>query len=380
MKYICFFSTESDQDLCLSTSPAGINKSSYVAKLLHENGHSVEIISPAWSKCGRWKYWKAFDKALDNEIVVHQLATFGVPWRCLTPLQWLYSLGQLFFLLLFQTKKDEPVLVYHSYYLSIPILAAMKIKKFKLILEVEEVYQDILALPQFMQLWEDRILHSAYCYILSTEELRGKVNRENKPDIIINGSYEVERPRTVLPFKDRKVHCVYAGTLDPSKGGAAAAVAAAAFLPEKYYIHILGFGSSEQISAILGQIHNVRTTSRCGLNYEGVIQGEDYIRFLQRCQIGLSTQIPEGEYIKSSFPSKIMVYLANGLQVVSARLPSVVQSGVGDILTYYITQTPKAIADAIQSVDLSVRNTSVQRLRKLDEQARIQLQNLLEDL
>lgn len=379
MKYLTFFSTEAEGDLQLATSPAGVNKGRYIAQLLQETGHSVEIVSPAWSKCGRWRYWKAFDQPLDERITLHQLATFGTPLRWLTPLQWVHSLLQLFFYLLLHTQAGEPVVVYHSYYASLPVLLAKRLKKFKLVLEVEEIYQDVLSLPGPLRRWETNILHGADGYILSTEELREEVNRAGKPDLVINGSYMAESPREVPPFDDGKVHCIYAGTLDPAKGGAAAAVAAAAFLPQNYHIHVLGFGSDTQKAALLEQIHHVQAVSQCGLTYEGLLQGEAYIRFLQRCQIGLSTQVPEGNYIKSSFPSKILTYLANGLQVVSARLPSVEHSGVGDMITYYDAQTPEAIAAAIQAVDLAAACAPARRLQELHEQARTHLQTMLED-
>lgn len=380
MKYLTFFSAEEERALCLSTSPAGVTKSRYMVQLLREAGHPVEMVSPAWSKCGRWHFWKAFDLALDSNITVHQLATFGTPLRWLTPLQWLHSLLQLFFYLLFHTRAGEPVLVYHSYYVSLPVLLARRLKKFKLLLEVEEIYQDVLSLPGPLRRWETNILHSADGYILSTEALRGEIHCPGKPDLVIHGSYTVEPSRGVPPFGDGKIHCIYAGTLDPVKGGAAAAVAAAALLPENYHVHILGFGSAAQKSALQEQIQQVQRSARCELTYDGLLQGEAYIRFLQRCQIGLSTQVPEGNYIKSSFPSKILTYLANGLQVVSARLPSVEQSGVGDMITYYDAQTPEAIAAAIQAVDLSASCTPTRRLQELHEQARVRLQTMLEDL
>ena len=48
MKYIVFYSTEEDRELCLASSPAGINKSTYVAKLLRETGHHIEMTDSGW--------------------------------------------------------------------------------------------------------------------------------------------------------------------------------------------------------------------------------------------------------------------------------------------------------------------------------------------
>ena len=380
MKYICFYSTESDQDLCLSTSPAGINKGTYVAKLLHETGHSVEIISPAWSKCGRWKYWKARTVSLEQDITLHQLATFGVGNRLFTPLQWLHSLVQLFFYLLFYTQKGETVFIYHSYYLSLPVLLAKQIKKFHLVLEVEEIYQDVLRLPAVVCHLEKKVIRIADGYILSTKALQKEVNPENRPMVVINGTYAEEPDRGAAPFDDGKIHCVYAGTLDLTKGGAPAAADAAAFLPERYHLHILGFGTGRERQALLQKIRTVQERCRCTLTFDGLMQGEEYIRFLQRCQIGLSTQIPDAKYAATSFPSKILVYMANGLRVVSVRIPVVEQSDVSDLIDFYDTQTPEKIAEAIGGVDLDAPYDSRKRLRTLHEQAGQALKKLLEDV
>jgi len=83
------------------------------------------------------------------------------------------------------------------------------------------------------------------------------------------------------------------------------------------------------------------------VTYEGVLSGDDYIRFLQRCDIGLSTQNPEAEFNDTSFPSKILSYLSNGLRVVTVKIPVVEMSAIGDLCTYYEKQDPKEIADAI---------------------------------
>ena len=47
----------------------------------------------------------------------------------------------------------------------------------------------------------------------------------DRPYIVVNGTYHSEFERDA-GFADDKIHCVYAGTFDPTKGGADAAAAA----------------------------------------------------------------------------------------------------------------------------------------------------------
>ena len=72
-----------------------------------------------------------------------------------------------------------------------------------------------------------------------------------------------------------------------------------------------------------------------------MLSGEDYIRFIQSCDIGLSTQNPDAAFNATSFPSKILSYMANGLRVVSIRIPAIERSAVGNEVMFYNEQTPE---------------------------------------
>lgn len=380
MKYIVFYSTEEDRELCLASSPAGINKSTYVAKLLRETGHYIEIISPSWSKQRRWSYHKGFDKTLDGSIVLHQLSTFSTPFRYLIPFQWCHSLLQLFIYLLFHTQAGEPVLVYHSYYLSLPILLARKIRKFKLILEVEEIYQDIVCLPKSIQLLENLCIRAADGYIFSTAAIRERINRDSVPFIVINGAYDCsEAPRMPKP-SEGKIHCLYSGTFDSSKAGAYLAVEAATFLPEQYCIHISGFGTQEQTKALLEKIRQVRGKASCDVIYEGFLDDAAYKKLLFKCQIGLNTQTPDQRFSDTCFPSKILVYMSHGLRVVSAANKAITMSDVGDYLTYYYSQTPEAVARAIRSVTPEDGANNIKIIEKLHSNMQTRIQNFLSQI
>ena len=49
------------------------------------------------------------------------------------------------------------------------------------------------------------------------------------------------------------------------------------------------------------------------------------------------------------------MYLANGLRVLSVRIPAVENSAVGGILYYYDKQLPQEIANAIMDIDVYKR-------------------------
>ena len=239
---------------------------------------------------------------------------------------------------------------------------AKKIKKFKMILEVEEIYNDVRQKSRLSRRMEEKFIASANKYIFPTQLLNKKFNKKNKPYVIIHGTYQVETDRK-LSFNDDKIHVVYAGTLDPRKGGAIAAVKSAQWLTEKYHIHILGFGDSVEIEKL---ILDVNSQSKATVTFDGLLSGNEYIEFLQKCHIGMSTQNPDANFNDTSFPSKILSYMANGLRVVTVSIPAIEASDIGNELYYYKNQTPKDIAEAIMNIDFNDGYDGRSIIRELD--------------
>ena len=278
--------------------------------------------------------------------------------------------------LLFHLDRNEKVIVYHSMGYCRLLYYLKKIKKFYLILEMEELYSDVNNHKNERRL-ELKLAGIADAFIFPTTLLGKAVNTAGKPEIIIHGTYQIEPELQAAFSKSKSIHCVYAGTFDPRKGGAAAA-AAAAYLPERYHIHILGFGSESEKEKMKDTIDAVSKNSKAKITYDGMLTGENYIRFIQSCDIGLSTQNPDAAFNATSFPSKILSYMANGLRVVSIRIPAIEQSAVGDMLYYYDKQTPEEIAKAIMSVNMQDAYNGRKRIQELDKGFQDDLRKILE--
>lgn len=254
--------------------------------------------------------------------------------------------------ILTNTNQNTKVIVYHSLGYLNTIKFLKKIKKFDLILEVEEIYADVINNKKIRKKEID-FFKNADKFIFSTKLLDEEVNKENKPYIIIHGTYKVEEQKSSkFRDKDGKIHIVYAGTFDPRKGGGAAA-AAAEFLNENYHMHILGFGSQKDIDNMKKIILEISKKTKCTITYDGLKSGDEYINFIQSCDIGLSTQNPDADFNGTSFPSKILSYMSNGLRVVSINIPAIKGSDIGEYMYYYERQTPKEIAKAIKKIDIN---------------------------
>jgi len=355
-----------------SVSPAGSNKMSYIASAL-VGIENVEIVSPAVTTDDKSHKGKKIN--LSPNLKLKLFYTFGRRYKIGRFLSSVYRRFSLFSYIFFNIKSVDTVVVYHSLAYMKTIQALRKIKKCKVIIEVEEIYGDVICSPAIVQK-EMRYLSCADAYIFPTVLLDEKINIEHKPSCIVHGTYQAEADRGIK-FDDGKIHVVYAGTFDPRKGGAAAAAAAAEFLDERYHVHIIGFGSEMEKKELLDTIEHISIKTECKLTYDGLKSGEDYIRFIQSCDIGLSTQNPEADFNDTSFPSKILSYMANGLRVVSIRIPAIETSAVGGYIYYYDEQTPQKIANTIIAVDMNTVYDSRTIIKKLNDKFTNEIKRLM---
>lgn len=369
--YIGYYSDDLNRKFVLSAK----NKMDYIIEVLNRIGYKVNIISASGGKKQAFKYLKKEKKQLTiNEL--HVPSAICTTSRFLNKIVLFKIKFNIILFFLFNIKEDDKVIVYHSlgYYKLIAILK--KIIGFKMILEVEEIYSDVTG-NERTRAKELAFFKLADAYIFPTELLDQSVNTEHKPSTIVYGTYKVEKDRKhKFHEEDGKIHLVYAGTFDPRKGGVSAA-AAGEYLDKKFHIHILGFGSEEEKKVIKKQIEEVNSKNGAIVTMDGLLSGEEYIKFLQSCDVGFSTQNPDADFNDTSFPSKVLSYLSNGLRVVSVRIKSLEESKVGDLLYFYDGNDPKKIAETIKSINFDEAYDSRELISELDNEFTDNLKKIL---
>ena len=380
LKYIAYYS-DPDVGKQRKAAPSADTKVDYLASAFQKIGYDVKVIS----KCGVGKCNSAIRYYDDYTIEKN-----GIPVRFVPELTSKFRPLRFFTRKIIKHKinrliKEEcikcdcKIVIYHSLGMY-DVISFLKKHKKPFTLEVEEIYSDVMTKKKKRTRRKENFMFSAASsYIFSTELLNKEVNKDNKPYAICKGTYRAE-PSLINEkiFNDKgKINCVYAGTFDPRKGGAAAAAAAAEFLPENYHIHILGFGNEAETKAMKDLINEIAKKYEASVTYDGLLSGEDYIRFIQSCDIGLSTQNPDAAFNATSFPSKILSYMSNGLRVVSIRIPAIEGSAIGKYMYYYDKQTPEEIAKAIMAVNVEDDYDGRKIISSLDAEFRRNLEALL---
>lgn len=363
IKYIGFYDVENYAFEKRVRSIAAVNKMNYIASALESAGYKVEIVSPSWSANVDGFYKKRETKLTEN-VCLKMGPTFGANNFFTKKIRIFLSWAWLFLYFIRNVKKDEKVLVYHSMMAIYPIYFARKIKNFKIILELNEIYQDVAIYSNKLNKKERKIINDSYSYILSTELLKSKINI-NKNWLINYGNYRVEE--TIYAPSNDKIHIIYAGIIDNYKKGAFNALDSAQFLSKEYLIHIIGFGNEMDIIDLQKRIAINNENNECKVIFDGLKTGKEYTEYVSRCHIGLSTQSPDGEYNNTSFPSKVLSYLAMGLRVVSVDIEAIKKSQIGKLLYFYQENNGKSIAEAILKIDIKVPYDSKKILRELDQ-------------
>lgn len=338
------------------SSPAANTKMEYICNVLNKMGYKVFFISMC-ETTGE----NTFKRKIVNLDESNRLLLFKTIGRknlvCLISRKILMYI-QIFCFFIINVKKGETVIIYHSMKTMKLFSLLKKLKKIKVVYEVEELYSDVGEnINRYKKEKESKCIKSYDSFIFSTKNIANKINI-NKPYIICCGVYKMSILEA-MPYNDNKIHVVYAGTFEKEKGGALNAINSFMLLNEKYVLHVLGTGSKNEINTILNQIKLIN--NKKGYNqiiYEGVLTGSSFTRFLQKCDIGLSTQSTNLRLNDTSFPSKILSYLCNGLNVISTDIEVVRNSPVSNHVLFCNSNKPEDIA-------FSIMNTKEKNLQKI---------------
>ena len=287
--------------------------------------------------------------------------------RILLPLCGATMLISVLFFLLFNVKKGDVIILYHSIYYDFIVRMLKAVKKYRIIYEIEEIYADVRDKGKGREKEILKCEKAADAFIFPTELLNEAVNVNQKPNIIIYGAYTPVKKEKVDRRNDKtKTIIVYSGILMEGKG-ARQAVECANSLDKEYEIRIIGYGNTEEINNIKRMIQCNR--SECNVVFDGMKYGDEYINYLSECDIGLCLQPNENYFNATSFPSKVMSYLNTGLKVVATEMESLKRSKLASFLSFSYDSSSEQVAKAIERAK-SMKPPSYHLIVKMDNEVR----------
>lgn len=356
---------------------SAVNKIDYVIECINANGIGVDMVSFAGLTGNNWAFSKG-SVIRRGMNTFRNFASVSSP-RIFNPFfRWILTLRFIVYLL-FNCRNREKIIVYHSLGYDAIFNFVNRFKHFVIIGEIEEIYQDVAnSFSKADKRNEYRFIDNCSAYIFPSKLLEKKLNKDNKPYVVVHGTYHVAKERCAR-FGDGRIHVVYAGTFDPNKGGAQMAVEAARFLPDTYHVHIVGWGGEADVANLKSRIDEITRNGGSTVTYDGLLTGKEFEEFLQKCHIGLSTQNPTDVFNDTSFPSKVLTYMGNGLDVVTFKIDVLTTSSLDPFMHYPADYSAQALADAIKLISCNgpINNNAADSLRRLDEEFKASIGQLL---
>lgn len=153
-------------------------------------------------------------------------------------------------------------------------------------------------------------------YLLLTEAMNDVVNKNNKPYIVLEGHCDdrMEQAENRLEAKNYPKVAMYAGGIHKEFGIERLVNAFIKGNFSEWELHIYGDGNYQNELKELGsKVSNVK--------YYGVQPNSVIIEKQLQATLLLNPRLTDAEYVKYSFPSKTLEYMASGTPLCTTRLP-----------------------------------------------------------
>lgn len=357
-------------DLIIDRKPMGSRaenyKMEYIISALKRAGFALNVVSAiGYQKNG---FFRKKEFKIDSKERHTYLGNYSSQKRLFSKIGVLSRLIVLFLYLLLNVKKSDKVIVYNTPIFSLPVRLAQGLKRFELILQIEELfyYEKSNKRSVKFEQAEKKLIKAADKYIVANDIIYKKVCNKNHPGVIVYGPYFVPKRKNER-FSDGFYHIVYGGGFDYLRR-VDLAVEAMNYLDSKYHFDVFAFGDAKSMKELKVLVDKTNSNfEHKKITLHPPLSGEEYTSFLQKCHIGLNLQEAGSDFDEMAFPSKISTYLGCGLSVVSSSLTSIRSSSLKDVITYYEANDAVSIAEAIKKCSIKnyTENTSV--LSKLDK-------------
>lgn len=381
IKFIAHYPAEKNP-VELHSSPAAKDQIDYICDLLSTLNYEVEIMT--LSQRLSYNAYRPKKTMLENGVKVSEFFSILSRRRVGFRISKYVNDLIIFFRILLGNSRDTSYIIYHmntNYPLT---MLALKFKKMGIVLQVNELYSEVGAGGY----WRNRnselkFINSFDRFILSTRMLSRLIKNKSLGCVIegpiVKNEVKDFRPNDNIEYINedefRSIKLVYAGTLSRVKNGPYLAIDALKKLPTRYHLTVLGVGSDKEFDDVKLYSQQVEDFEH-RVEIRRAIMGKELTDFLSKCDIGLATQDASALLNASSFPSKVYLYLNNGLRVVAPATEALTNSMVAQMMSFYDGNSGESIALAI--VDSRDSNSVEVYMDKLHQHNLSSLKSVLE--
>lgn len=310
-------------------SEAGGNRALYIAK---SAGKKMEIISFGWSR--NKGYFKRVSKKITDKISIVYLSTLNINF-----LKYIYSILELSFYLFSKIKYGDKVIIYNCDFNKVISLILVRIiKKFDIILEIEEFYSTNAKskiLQKIYKYLEMLIIKKADYFIVSNRNVLNRIKSikktKTKIKFLISFGYSDDKIIKILPSENtHRSFILYSGR-DDYHGGFDILLESLKYIDIKLNLIITGKNFE-------GLNFEKYETKFVNIENKGFLKKKDFEILLKKANLCISPLRSKCGFTRFSFPSKIIQYLEYGNIVISSEIEAINQLG---ILRKYVFTYPK---------------------------------------
>jgi glycosyltransferase involved in cell wall biosynthesis len=178
-------------------------------------------------------------------------------------------------------------------------------------------------------------------------ELVARGARDEKVTVVMNSVDERLLPRPT-PTATRPFRVVYHGTVTPSYGVHLLVEAAAQIVPEVGDLSVEIIGEGDAIAAIRQRARQLGVSAQLAMDGTYVEHREALAR-VNGASVGVVPNLPS-PLNRFALSSKLFEYVALGVPVVCASLPTIRQHFADDEILYFEPGDPQALAEALLAV------------------------------
>ena len=243
---------------------------------------------------------------------------------------------------------------------SLGAVAACKLMRRKvtgIITDFPELSNEHISLINRFNWW---IIHRYNAYVLLSAAMAEKLHMKNKASIVLEGHVDSEI-RPTIPYIKRDLKqpriCLYAGAVDKRNGlGTLVKAFQQVNLPNTQ-LHIYGDGNDSQF---------LQELNDPAIVYWGKVPNKQVVEAEHRATLLINPRPTTASFVKYSFPSKNLEYMASGTPCLFTKLPCI-PTEYDPYIFYFRDETVEGMAEDLRSVltlsdeELHERGAAAQR-------------------